>query len=101
MGFCVVTDSRNNEGEVLIMVDRAVQKKSFWSNQMRDALIYTSKTAADRKAESLMYNNPRVLQEDDARRILAANPGRYSTVEDHEYDEPELLPEGWDEHKIA
>ena len=58
--WVVVTDSRKRD-EYLFMVDRSVQTKSFWSNQLVDAFIYRDFEAAKVKANSLKYNNPRVV----------------------------------------
>jgi hypothetical protein len=68
MNYVIATDSRKKD-EVLFMVDRNKQRKSFWSNQLTDVFV-TDKAAADKIVAGLRFNNPRVLTLADAQRIV-------------------------------
>ena len=93
MGYVILTTSRNN-GETLVMVDRSKQKKSFWSNCLRDAFVYGCKEAALDKARGFKFNNPRVVSCVDAMREMPINPEHDD--DDDVYASAEL---GWDGHK--
>lgn len=91
--YVIATDSRKNN-EVLFMVDRAHQRKSFWSNRLDDVLKYENKSAARRKAASLLFNNPRVLSLQDAMKIAG------ESEIDRDLDNAMCDSEaGWDGHK--
>ena len=68
MSFVIATNSRRRN-EILVMVDRSKQRRSFWSNRTADAFIYADRSAAEHKAASLRYNAPRVLSLAEARRF--------------------------------
>ena len=77
--FVIITNSRRNH-ELLVMVDRKRQKRSFWSNRLDDAFIYFSQIAAQEKAKSLKFNNPRVMTFKQAQDCMS-----YTTDFDQEY----------------
>ena len=96
--YVVVTDSRKRD-EVLFMVDRRKQRKSFWSNSIHDALWYVNAAAAKAKADELKFNNPRVMTyEETIRYVLHATRQCLVEVydEDTSYEDDE---QGWDAHK--
>ena len=90
--WVVATDSRKRD-ELLFMVNRRIQRASFWSNRLDDALVYRNAEAARQKARSLKFNNPRVIKLSTARALASCNDV-YGYDEDDEYDEL-----GWDAHK--
>lgn len=93
MAFVIITDSQKNE-EILFMVDRRKQRKSFWSNSLKDAMIYSNRIAAEQKAKQLLHNNPRVISLSETNEIL-----RLQQL-DKLYDEGfSSLESGWDGHK--
>jgi len=68
--WVIATDSRK-ANELLFMVDRAKQKKSFWSNRLDDVFVFTDYEAAKAKVAELKFNNPRVMQLAMARKAIA------------------------------
>ncbi len=46
MGFVIATNSCSRN-EVLFLVDRSKQRRSFWSNQTTDAFLFGSRSAAN------------------------------------------------------
>lgn len=92
MGFVIITTSRNN-GEPLVMVDRSKQKASFWSSCLEDAFIYADRAAAETKAKTFKFNNPRVMDLAAAKRIM---PAEHWPIADADDGSPDL---GWDAHK--
>lgn len=70
--FVIACDSQKNN-DVLFMVDRNKQTKSFWSYKLDDALIFRSLKVAQEKMSKLKYNNPRVINLDDAKSIELSN----------------------------
>jgi hypothetical protein len=97
-GFVIATDSCRERGVVLFMVDRHKQTQSFWSNRLIDVLVYVDHGAAQRKADSLKFNRPRVMSLDEARKLsLQQSVTRY--ISDDDFPEPE--DPGWDAHKDA
>jgi len=90
MGYVIMTDSRKCD-DVLFMVDRRRQRRSFWSNRLDDAFVYANRRAAERKAASLRFNNPRAVSIDEARRIE-----RLQLVGSWTFDEADM---SWDAHK--
>lgn len=90
MAHVIVTTSRVN-GELLVMVDRKKQRKSFWSNCLRDAFVYADKEAAVAKAKTFKFNNPRAMSMSDALRQMPMEPFLIDDM-----DSAEL---GWDAHK--
>lgn len=93
-GYVIVTDSRKSD-EVLFMVDRKKQRRSFWSNQTDDALVFASREAAERKAASLKWNNPRAIPLTTAQRWC--HDQRLEALHNSAMDDDEA---GWDGHKI-
>lgn len=93
MTFIIVSHSRKNQ-ELLFMVDRRKQKASFWSNRLDDVLEYKSRDEAEKKAQSLKFNNPRVMSKKNAKAYMT----RREREQIHEIamDCQEL---GWDGHK--
>lgn len=89
MGFVIITDSRCKD-ERLVMVDRSKQKKSFWSNRLDDAFVFSDREAAIRKAKSFRFNSPRVA----CRNGLILNQTDYDDIGDHG-----VHPGEWDNHK--
>lgn len=84
MQYVIATDSRQRP-EVLFMVDRRKQKKSFWSCYTIDAMIYGNKKAAEDKAKSLRYNNPRVMTITEAL-VIDEQQNRSAREEQYERD---------------
>lgn len=56
----VVTDSRQRDNEMLFLVDARIHK-SHWSNEIGDALVFRTKDRADRRAATMLHNNPRSM----------------------------------------
>lgn len=106
IGYVIVTDSRRRS-EILFMVDRRRQTKSFWSNRLDDAFVFGDLAAAGHQAEQLRHNNPRVLPLVDAKRIAAAQ--RHAAGQCRRDADDALIHEigldaieaGWDGHKDA
>lgn len=92
--FVITTDSRRKD-EILFMVDRRIQKKSFWSNRLDDAFVYGNKHAAEQKAQSFRYNNPRVMTLNHASRIAEEQEQQRQHEETMKWTEA-----GWDGHKV-
>ena len=90
-GYVIATDSRKRD-EVLFMVNRRVQRASFWSNRLDDVFIYKSRDAAEARVGQLRDNNPRVLTLREAIRLEAA--------QGMERMDAALADLGWDEHKV-
>jgi hypothetical protein len=76
------------------MVNRRMQRASFWSNRIDDAMIYSDKDAAIRKARTLRYNNPRVVAYKDARSI-----DKFQDSERTHKVGLDCMEDGWDGHK--
>ena len=57
----VVTDSRNRDGEILFLADRRLHSESYWTNEVKHALVFTNKERADRRVAILHHNNPRAM----------------------------------------
>lgn len=96
-GYVIATVSRKND-DMLFMVDRSVQKKSFWSHSIEEAYVYDNPALAKAKADSYRYNHPRVLTYEQAYRISEEQreqreSASYSTLH---LDEDM----SWDAHKI-
>lgn len=105
--FVIACDKRDDSSTTLFMVDRRIQRASFWSDRLDDVFIYNLRGAAERKAKALRFNSPRVLSLAEARIISAMNPcaqKEYDKAEDS-YDlscighYEDNHPEGWDDHK--
>jgi len=90
--FVIVTDGRKRH-ELLFMVDRRKQKKSFWSNRLTDVFIFQDKLAAMQKAIAFKFNNPRVISLIEARRSLTLKDDLYT------YTDVDYEGYGWDAHK--
>jgi len=72
-GYVIASDDPGHMGMTLFMVDRSKQRKSFWSNQLTDVLVYQDKDAAKEKAAALKYNSPIVLDWNEAKAALRIN----------------------------
>jgi len=68
-GFVIATDKRGYPEVTLFMVDRRIQKKSFWSDRLIDVFVYGDRKAAERKSSSLKFNNPRVMTMTEAEEV--------------------------------
>lgn len=103
--YVVVCDKRDNSGSILFMVDRKKQTKSFWSDRLDDVFVYSLKGAAERKAASLSYNNPRVMTLRDAKVLATLNPSvlRREARQDFLFHEAAMadIEAGWDGHKAC
>lgn len=94
MGFVIASDSRKRD-EVLYMVDRRKQKASFWSNRLEDVFVYQLRPEAEAKANSLRFNNARVMTLSEARRF---DDERMREEEHH--GAMNTMESGWDGHKV-
>lgn len=72
MSYIIACNSRNNN-DVLFMVDRSKQHKSFWSYKLDDALKLKSLEIAKQKVAKLKYNSPRVITFEDAKELERLN----------------------------
>lgn len=99
MSFVIATNSRRRN-EILVMVDRSKQRRSFWSNRTTDAFIYADRSAAEHKAASLRYNAPRVLSLAEARRLSKNDQLERARELDRIYEAGmDCTESGWDGHK--
>ena len=91
--FVVASDSRQRN-ETLFMVDRRLQRASFWSDRLSDVMKFPTKEAAQAIASRLCFNNPRPMPLHEA--MVVAQ----SQSDDRELtacmDDAEV---GWDAHK--
>lgn len=74
--FIIATDSTLNPGETLFLVDRNQDPDHFWSNRVDTGFRYRNSEAAEKRAKGLRHNNPRVLTEEQARRLEKRNRAR-------------------------
>lgn len=86
--FVIAVDSQSKK-EALFMVNRSIQKKSFWSNRTCDAFVYRLYSAAAHKCKTLRFGKPRVLTVNQA--IAISQKQSHSQVCDEQL--------GWDDHK--
>ncbi len=93
--YVITTDSRKKD-EVLFMVDRNKQKKSFWSNRLDDVFIFNDLSAAKRVCDGYKYNNPRVLTLNDASKISSYSK-EVRQAQPWELEEDDSWLSGWDE----
>ena len=66
--WVIICDSRKRN-EILFMVDRNKQRKSFWSNQTSDVKIFNSLDLVNDAVKKLSFNNPRIVTLVRAREI--------------------------------
>lgn len=97
--YAVVTDSRKR-AEILFMVDRSKQRKSFWSNSVHDIFWYENKEAAQAKADSYQFNNARVMTQEEV--MLYAVKSIYRALHEANEEDTSYADEdqGWDAHKL-
>lgn len=91
--FVIATDSRRCD-ELLFMVDRSKQRKSFWSNRLDDVFVFSDRDAAKAKCRTLRFNNPRVMTLKDA--------WKYERVVENARMHEQAMSDsecGWDAHK--
>ena len=60
MSYIILTDSRQNKGEKLAMVDRNKTKAQWWTQRPELAMVFKSLAAADAQKSSIKFNNPQV-----------------------------------------
>jgi hypothetical protein len=84
--FVIAVDSQSKK-ETLFMVNRSIQRKSFWSNRTCDAFVYRLYNAAANKCKLLKFGNPRVIAVSQAVEISQ----KQSQIHDEQL--------GWDDHK--
>lgn len=103
MSAYVIACNSRTKTEVLFMVDRRKQKKSFWSNGITDVFVYANHGAATTKASSLRHNNPRVLTLTEAQAIATKQAKLRIADENQRVHEVGLaaIEDGWDGHKLA
>lgn len=103
MSYIIASDSRQRD-EVLFMVDRRLQRQSFWSNRVTEAFEYVDAAAAKAKVASLKFNNPRVMTVEAARELSKHQSFQRAveTTDDQEWDTARAHAElCWDGHKGA
>jgi hypothetical protein len=84
MQYVIATDSRKR-AEILFMVDRSKCTLSFWSRSTINALVYEDSRAAEEKAGSLKFNNPRIMTLSAAQKLSDAQnpkPNKRQTIEE-------------------
>lgn len=105
MSYAIICDARkgHNMGvKTLVLVDRSVSKKSWWTSDGHcPILVYRKKSAADFCARRLRKNNARVTSESHARQILRQQSAEIEDVERQIMwaDATNAMEEGWDGHK--
>lgn len=64
MKFVIVTDSNSAELGYRYLRDRknAEEHQGYWTDQIKDAMQYTSRSYAERRMETIKLNNPRILE---------------------------------------
>lgn len=95
MSYVIATDSRKAK-EVLFMVNRNVQQASFWSNRVTQAFEYADKEAAQLKARSFRFNNPRVMSLEKAMEVSMQQSAKRCAGNPVS---AEGEGQGWDAHK--
>lgn len=70
-GFVVATDSRTRTGEALFLANqRIVQDDTrWWTNDLREAMVYHHRRMATHRMNSIQHNNPRVMSYEEADKI--------------------------------
>lgn len=96
--YVVACDKHDAKGITLFLVDRTRQRASFWSDRLTEVFIFNHRGAAERKAASLKFNNPRVMTLEQAR--WAATSNRLQKAA-YDFDDDYIDAEGaeWDAHK--
>lgn len=92
-GYVIATESRKRD-ELLFMVDRRRERRSFWSNCLESVFVYRSYEAACEKARSLKFNAPQVMSYADARDYC--REAERERAHEAAMDAAEM---GWDAHK--
>jgi hypothetical protein len=80
MGYIIATDHRNIEGKVVFMVDPAVNPDHHWTAKAECARVFKHSAAAQAIAGRLKFNNPRVINEEAAAILSAANPAKINVL---------------------
>lgn len=87
-------ESQQKEPRTVVHGGQEKTEGKFWSNRLDDVLEYKSRDEAEKKAQSLKFNNPRVMSKKNAKAYMT----RREREQIHEIamDCQEL---GWDGHK--
>ena len=68
MNYVIIQDSRKNKGRILVLVDRNKSKSTWWTSDLDNALVFTSREQAQKQCEKYKYNYPRVIPFDVAKK---------------------------------
>jgi len=71
--YYIVSDSRYNDELTLFLVDRAKTKQKWWSDSILFAKSFKTKDQANKALERLKYNDPRVVELNEAKAIDSEN----------------------------
>lgn len=82
-GWVLVTTSKASKelpSRTMFMVDRARVKWSWWSDDIEDACIFDSLQVAERRAQTLKHNTPRVVTLSEAENMNRENEEVYKST---------------------
>lgn len=72
--FVIVTSRiRSGRKRHLFMVDRRIQRESFWSDRLEDVMFWRSRSAADSRVRTMRHNDPRVIEFGEALALECEN----------------------------
>lgn len=71
-GFVIATDGRAREGEVLFLSDQRLTTR-WWTNDLREAMVYQELHIATGRIKSIRHNNPRIISREEAE-LVARKP---------------------------
>ena len=83
--WVVACDKRDDPSTTLFLVDRSLQRRSFWSDRLDDVQVFATRFAAVARMKALTLNNPRVVTLAEAWRIVDAQLGTVSNWREIEY----------------